>query len=316
MRPMTDFNPSAPTIPAAPSPPASEAAPPAGLAKGYAAIIFAIIIWSGWIVATRHQVHVATPLDISLLRYCLPALVLAPVWLRRGIVPRGEDWRLLMVMAVGWGGGFVWLTAKGLETVPASLFGPMVPATLPLVVSLWDRVQGGVPISGTRGAGLALILGSIGLIVGPALVQGEAGVLAGAPYLLLAAIGWASFTIAFRRSTLTGLEATAYVCLWSTPALIVAGLLSDSKLGALDWDMIAWLVVSQGLLSGICAVACFAYAVRHLGAARTSSFTSLVPMGAAIGGWLVLGETVGPLGWAAVVCACLGVAVVNGALGR
>ncbi|MEM1313377.1 MAG: EamA family transporter, partial [Pseudomonadota bacterium] len=57
----------------------------------------------------------------------------------------------------------------------------------------------------------------------------------------------------------------------------------------------------------------FGYAVRHLGVAKTSSFTSLVPMGAALGAWAALGEAPAPLDWASVGCACLGVALVNGA---
>jgi drug/metabolite transporter (DMT)-like permease len=286
-----------------------------GTAKGYAAIIVAVVIWSGWIVATRDQVHVATPLDLSLIRYGLPALLLAPVWLRRGIVPKGEDWRLIAIMAAGWGGVFVWLTAKGLETVPASLFGPLVPATLPLFVSVWERFHDGLRLSQARIVGLILIGLSISLIVGPAAAEADLSLLSGVPYLMCAALGWAAFTLAFRRSTLTGIEATAYVALWSTPFLLIAVAIKGTHLPSLSWGVLGWLALSQAFLSGLGAAVCFAYAVRHLGAARTSSFTSLVPMGAAIGGWLALGEAMTPLSWSAVVLACFGVAVVNGALG-
>lgn len=285
---------------------------PAASAKGYAAIISAIVIWAGWIVATRDQVASASVLDISLLRYLPPAILLAPVWLRRGIIPRGEDWRLVLIMAAGWGGLFVMLTAKGLETVPASLFGPLVPAMLPLTVGLWDRVIEGVRFSRPRKVGLAMILISIALTLGPPLAAGDLGFLSGVPYLLAAAVGWSAFTIAFRRSALSGLEATAYVALWSLPFLFVAVAIRGTGIPDMSLGFVSWMVLSQGILSGVCAASGFAYAVRHLGAARTSSFTSLVPMGAAVGGWLALGESVGPLGWAAVVFACLGVATVNG----
>lgn len=286
---------------------------PAGSAKGYGAIIFAVVIWAGWIVATRDQVASVGVLDIALLRYLPPAIILAPIWLRRGLIPRGEDWRLVAVMATGWGGLFVILTAKGLETVPASLFGPLVPAMLPLTVGLWDRFVGGVRLSPQRLAGLALILISIALTIGPALAAGDLGFLSGVPYLLAAAVGWSAFTIAFRRSTLSGIEAAAYISLWSLPFIGLGVLIFGSHLDDSSWGAISWMVLSQGVLSGVGAATCFAYAVRNLGAARTSSFTSLVPMGAALGGWLALGESVGPLGWAAVIFACLGVATVNGA---
>src|SRR5690606_41635781 len=54
---------------------------------GVAAALGAIMIWAGWIVATRYA---AQPLEISivaLLRYGVPALALAPLWRRTGLVP-------------------------------------------------------------------------------------------------------------------------------------------------------------------------------------------------------------------------------------
>jgi drug/metabolite transporter (DMT)-like permease len=288
-------------------------AAPAGTAKGYGAIMFAVVIWAGWIVVTRDQVGSSSVLDIALLRYGPPVLLLAPIWLRRGVIPRGEDWRLVAIMATGWGGIFVMLTAKGLETVPASLFGPLVPAMLPLTVGLWERVFEGARFSRQRKTGLALILISIALTIGPAFAAGDLGFLSGVPYLLAAAVGWSAFTIALRRSTLSGVEAAAYISLWSMPFLLLGAALTGTGIPDMSWEKISWMVLSQGVLSGVGAATCFAYAVHHLGAARTSSFTSLVPMGAAVGGWLALGESVGPLGWAAVIFACLGVATVNGA---
>ncbi len=283
--------------------------------KGYAAIVFAVTVWAGWIVATRDQVATIAPLDIALVRYGTPALLLAPIWLRRGLMPRGERFWPLAIMTIGWGGPFVMLTAKGLETVPAALFGPMVPAMLPLIVAVWDRAAEGVRIGPERAAGLALIGASIALIVGPAFLRGDSQFFAGAPFLTLAACGWSAFTIAYRKTRMTGLQATAYVSLWSMPFIIAAVLVLGSGLDALGPGRLAWLTLTQGVLSGVGAVASFGYAVRHLGVARTSSFTSLVPMGAALGGWFWLGESAAPLDWASVILACAGVALVNGALG-
>ncbi|MEM6743620.1 MAG: DMT family transporter, partial [Pseudomonadota bacterium] len=281
--------------------------------KGYGAVGFAVLVWAGWIVVTRDQVGRISPLDISIMRYGVPALLLAPIWMRKGLLPEGERLGPMLIMATGWGGGFVFMTSKGLETVPAALFGPMVPATLPLIVSVWDFFVEKARFSAERVLGLALIALSIALIVGPAALRGDEGFFKGAPYLLAAATGWSAFTIAYRSSRLTGMEATAYVCLYSAPFMAAAALWFGTDLPAQSENMIVWLIISQGLLSGIGAVASFGYAVRHLGVARTSSFTSLVPMGAALGAWAVLGETPAPLDWASVACACLGVALVNGA---
>ncbi len=286
------------------------------LRRGYAAATFAVIVWAGWIVATRNQVGSARPLDLAILRYGIPALALAPVWLRRGIVPAGERQWPIWVMAFGWGGPFVLLTGTGLQTVPASLFGPMVPATLPLYVAAYDVIFHRARLGPQRIVGLLLIALSISLIVGPAAARGDTGFFQGAPWLMAAALGWAAFTIAYRSTRFTALEATAYTALYSVPFLTVMALLMGSDLGRTDLLELGRLALVQGALAGVGAAWAYGYAIRELGVPRTSSLTSLVPMGAALGGWALLEENPGPLGWLSVVAACLGVATVNGAFHR
>ena len=280
--------------------------------RGYVAVIAACVIWAGWIVATRDAMLANhTPLEVSLLRYGAPALLLAPIWLKRGIAPKGVDLRRLAVMTVGWGGPFVLLISQGMRTVEASLFGPLVPGLLPLVVALWEIVvERRRPRLG-RLAGLCFIALAVGLILVPASVAGDVGMLTGAPWLIAACLGWSAFTIAFRGSGLSGVEAAAYVCLWSSPFLVVAALATGSTFQGFTAFELGWHVFVQGVLSGMVSVGCYGYALKTIGLARASAFTSLVPVLAALGGWLLLGEAVGALGWAASFAACAGVLLVN-----
>lgn len=286
-----------------------EAAPPL---MGYVGVLGAVVIWAGWIVATRDamQSHLR-PLDVALFRYSVPALVLAPIWLRKGIFPKGEQWWRLAIMTAGWGGPFVILISTGLQTVPASLFGPLVPGLLPMVVAVWGYFVAGERIRSGRALGLMFISLAVGLILGPALADSDMNLLHGAPFLLLACAGWSAYTIAFRGCGLSGLEAPAYVCLYSTPFLIAAALVTGSDIGGFSLKDYAVQIGVQGILSGIASVWGFSYAVKALGLARASAFTSLVPAMAALGGWLMLGETVGIAGWLSVVAACIGVLLVN-----
>ena len=69
-----------------------------GTAIGVAAGLGAVAIWAGWIVATRHAVgHGLEPAAVGLLRFAIPALVFAPVWLRTGLKPRTVSWRTLEI---------------------------------------------------------------------------------------------------------------------------------------------------------------------------------------------------------------------------
>lgn len=282
------------------------------LTLGYVAILLAVAIWAGWIVSTRDSVLTQhTPLDIAVLRYGAPALLLSPYWIRRGVFPKGESPLLLAIMTIGWGGPFVMLIAQGMKTVEASLFGPLVPGLLPMVVAFWGIAVERERARPGRLLGLGFIAVAVALILGPALGGADDGVLTGAPWLLAACLGWSSFTIAFRHTGLSGAESAAYVCLYSTPFLIVAAAIFGT--GLFDYPRIEVfnLVLVQGVLSGALSVACFGYAVKTLGLGRASAFTSLVPVLAALGGWLFLGETVGVAGWAASIAACIGVLLVN-----
>lgn len=282
------------------------------LALGYAGILLAVVIWAGWIVSTRDSVLMQhTPFDIALARYGAPALLLSPLWLRKGVFPKGESPLLLIIMTVGWGGPFVMLIAQGMKTVEASLFGPLVPGLLPMVVALWGMAVERERVRPGRLLGLGFIALAVALVLGPALAGGDGGVLTGAPWLLLACVGWSSFTIAFRHTGLTGAESAAYVCLYSTPFLIVTAAVFGTGLFDYPPVEIGYLVLVQGILSGTVSVACFGFAVKTLGLGRASAFTSLVPVLAAVGGWLILGETVSVAGWAASAAACIGVLLVN-----
>ena len=288
------------------------------MAFGYAAVIAAVVIWAVWIVAVRDAVTGSySPLDLSILRYCVPAALLFPIVLRKGLFPPGENMWLIAVMTVGWGGPFVLLISTGMQTVPASLFGPLVPGLLPMIVALWGVLIAGERLTRLRLMGLGFIAAAVALILGPALAEGDQGMLTGAPWLLAACCGWSAFTIAYRNThRITGIEAAAYVCTYSTPFLILAALYYGSHLTEVPAAEIAAQALIQGVISGMASVAAYAYAVRVLGLPKASAFTSLVPALAAVLGWGWLGETVGLLGWLAVLAACIGVLLVNLGVGR
>lgn len=284
---------------------------------GYAGVIFAVLIWSGWIIATRDSVtRNLLPIDISILRYGVPALFLAPIWLKKGLFPKGESPLLLAIMTIGWGGPFVYLISSGLLHVPAYLFGPLVPGLLPMVVTAFGVLILKEQVNGMRWTGLAFIGAAVAFVIVPSLMIGDIDIMAGAPWLVTASCGWAAFTIAYRYTSLTGVEAAAYVCLYSLPLLALGAYIDGAQIQTLPMGELLWQGFIQGILSGIGSVIGYAYAVRSLGLPRASAFTSLVPPLAAVGGWLILGEAVSVTGWASVICACLGVYLVNRAVAK
>ncbi|MEM7746255.1 MAG: DMT family transporter [Pseudomonadota bacterium] len=277
----------------------------------------AVVIWAGWISATRFAMtERVDPLVLAICRAGLPALVLAPVIWRRGLVPPGASFWPVLLMAVGWGAPFVYMVGNGLATVPASLFGPIVPGLAPILVALLAWAILGARPGIHLVAGLVLIGGAMAAVLGQWLTGGDWAALAGVPYLLAACFGISLFTVMTRLSGLGPLEATAYISFYSLPmlaawAVLVPEALTQPTLG--EWG---FHLVTQGLATGIIAVLAYGMAIRHLGPVKGASFNALVPVGAAVVGVSVLGETMTPLDWVAVVAASLGVAVVNGVFRR
>ncbi len=289
---------------------------PARRGLGYAAVAAAVAIWAGWILLVRAVVGPAqavalAPLDVALLRYGVPALLLAPVWLRLGPLPAGVSRVRLAAMALGWGAPFALLAAEGLQSAAPAFFAALVPGGMPLWASAMMAAVLGARFAPRALAGLALIAAAALTAVGGAWIAGRGGDLAGAPWLVAASISWAAYAVAYRGSGLSPIEATAVVAFWSTALLAPLALAMESRLLALPPLELAAQVALQGVVSGVVSVAAFALAIRELGAARAAAFSALVPVLTALGGWALLGETPGAATAVAIVVATLGVALVN-----
>ena len=273
----------------------------------------AVLIWAGWISATRQSmVERHDPLVLALFRNGLPALILAPVWLRRGLVPKGARIWPIILMTLGWGTPFTLFVGAGLAHVPASLFGPLVPGLAPILVA----GLGWAIFAERPGRGAALGLGLIALafagVMGQWLAEGNWAEMQGVPFLLMASLGISIFTVMLPRSGLNPVEGTAYICLYSLPLLAIGFALRPGAFAGLDATDLAVHALVQGLLTGLCAVLAYGMAIRHLGALRGSTANALVPVCAALTAMALLGETPTWIDWVAVAAASLGVAAVNG----
>ncbi|MEM6661343.1 MAG: DMT family transporter [Pseudomonadota bacterium] len=276
--------------------------------------LVAVLIWGGWIAATRDAMSGTTDaLVLAMMRAGLPALILAPVWLRRGIIPKGAHLPSILWMTIGWGAPFTLFVGEGLKTVPASLFGPLVPGMAPLVVAglAWaffaNRPGRGVEL------GLALIAVALIAVSGQWIAEGNWAEMRGWPYLAMACLGISVFTVNLPRSGLNPVEGTAYICLYSVPILALFLLLRPDAFAGETLESLAWHGLVQGVITGLCAVLAYGLAIRHLGAVRGSTANALVPVCAAITGMVFLGESLTWIDWVAIGASSLGVAAVNGA---
>jgi hypothetical protein len=107
--------------------------PPLSAGLGAASALSVVLIWAAWLISTRHSVGTSlSPLDLSLLRYGVPALLLSPYWLRTGLWPKGMPKWTLVLMVCGSGAPFFQLVGFGMKATPASAAGVLLPGIMPL----------------------------------------------------------------------------------------------------------------------------------------------------------------------------------------
>lgn len=284
------------------------------LLTGIGSALSAILIWAGWIVATRHAAQTLDISIVALLRYGIPALVLMPLWLRIGLMPRGVSTRVLIALIVGAGTPFFLAAAFGMRFAPAAEVGPLLPGTMPLFVALLAGLFYREQMSGLRKAGFVLIAAGIIVIVAPQLLSTEPHVGLGHVLILTSALLWAIYTIALRRSGLSAFEATALISVWSAISLLPFGIMP--LIEALQQGHTAEIAVQaliQGVMSGIIATILFAIAILRLGPSRAAAFAALLPALVAILAIPVLGEVPDGLALIGIIAASFGVAFASGA---
>ncbi len=276
-----------------------------------ACVITAVSIWAWWMSATRISAQQGiAPIDVALLRYSVPALLLIPVWasaLRK--LKTAPLWSIIAML--GWGAPFLWLVTASLKEASVIYLATIVPCTMPVFAVIAERVFFQQHPTRTQLIGFSLIAVAACLVIFGALFGGGI-TLTSLMLMFLAAAGWACYVVAFRHTGLTAAEGAAWVCVASTAIILAIKLLTGDELLPLTRDQIIFNAIAQGFVSGFVAVLLYTTAISRLGAASAASYSVLTPALAAFFAWVWLHETPSAFDLFVLLLATLGVAVING----
>jgi drug/metabolite transporter (DMT)-like permease len=281
---------------------------------GLIAAAAVVIIGAGWQIATRLGVTTTlAPIDLALLRYGLPAIVLLPYLLKVGMVPAQVRLPILMLMVAGAGLPFGLVAMTGSIFAPVAHMGVLIPGGMALGVAFLAWLLLKERYSASRVIGLCILAAAILVLAFSSLAAVTTRTLTGDALFLTAAALWAGYTIAYRKSGLKPLEAAAVISAWSLVFALPVWLLSkDARLLTAPLADVAVQFAWQSVLAGVVAMWAYGVSVQKLGPSNSAALGALLPAASSVGALIFLGEPISLLTGLAICAAVFGVLLSTG----
>lgn len=258
------------------------------LGLGWAAV--AIAVWSGSLIMLRLGVTTSlNAYDLTMLRFGVAALILAPVAIRGSTGPDGLGLTGGAAMVITFGAPYVLLISLALKTAPAAAAGALNPGVMAIVSVLLSRIMTGDRIEGLRFTGL--VITAMGIVLFTC-----AGGRIAAGHLILVGTGimWATYVLITRHAAVPALKATAIVATGSAVFYLPVYILVLPK-QIFNAPLADVLVQAgfQGVLVSVVAIYAFNRSAELLGTVAGATLPALIPVVTLGLGVVALGETAG-----------------------
>jgi drug/metabolite transporter (DMT)-like permease len=286
-------------------------------AKGVAYVMFAILVWSGWMILSRYSVRGSlTAYDITALRFGVAGVILLPVLLHKGLRIGPYGWKGGFFLALMMGAPYNTIAIAGMHYAPASHAAAIINTvmlTITTLAGIWVLKE---KTSVTRMGGVLLSIAGIGCMLYASQLTHEAGNGVGSALFMVAGAMWAAYTVCMRAWHADPLHATAIVCSLSLIFYLpVYVLFIPSHIGMGNLPEVLFQAVYQGVINSVLALLCFNRGIRLLGATTTSAFLPLVFIFSTLLAIPLLQEVPGALEWTGIALASSGVFLATGIIG-
>ncbi|MBD5647273.1 MAG: DMT family transporter [Desulfovibrio sp.] len=266
---------------------------------GYGSALLATIIWSGNFVVSRAVAHLIPPWQCNFWRWLVALLVILPfAWkgLHADWPAIRKEWRYLTLMAILGVTLMNTLIYKAGQTTTSLNMALLVP-TAPVVILIFSRLIYGEPLTARRLAGVGLVLcgvvllvsrGDLARLTGLHFTSGDAWALAGAFCFGLYSL--------FMRRRPRDLSALGFNVATFAIGLVLSLPFTVAEACLLPLPEASAPVIISVLYTGVgCSFLSFwlwTLAVDRIGPVRAGMVYYSLPIFAAAGSFLVLGERV------------------------
>jgi drug/metabolite transporter (DMT)-like permease len=279
------------SLQADPSPPATYTLNP-GLGIGFAAMGVVVLCWSGFNIVSRiGGKSVLTPYDLAALRFLVAAILLSPMFFKSLGMPGLTIWRRVALASCA-GLGYALLVYMGFSLAPAAHAGVLVNGGIPLATTMIGWWVFGLKPTHRAWIALAITGAGIALIGRHSLISENVSLtLLGDLFYFLAACSWGFYGQLVRRWQVNPLAASANINMISLLIFAPIYLLFLPK-GIADATSAQIMLQAgyQGVVAGVIAASCYAFATLRIGPTRASLMLALVPPISAIAAVPFLGE--------------------------
>lgn len=275
---------------------------------GIAAILSVVMIWSGWIVVSSWGVHQnLTSWDITFLRFSTAALVTAPLlYKQRKNLSAIFNVRVALC-ALGCGFPYTMTSFFGLAQSPASNAGVIVNGALPIFAALMSFLWVKQRISSSKFLGIGLITAANALIF----FDGGSANLIGSLLLLGAALFLSAYSVSMRVWNIS-VDVLIVAVPWINALLFFAiWLFAPTGMHVATQGEIMLQILYQGVVVSVIALFLMTYSINILGSVTASTFMGLVPVVSAFMAFVILDESLTPLGLISVGVCSIGIVVYN-----
>lgn len=283
-------------------------------ARGYACILFSILIWSGWMVASRYAMKgPLSAYDVTAIRFTVSGLILLPVALRKGLSIGPFGWLGGCILAFCVGAPYTNIAVLGMKYAPASHASTFINGTLLVTTTVVGIMLLKEATSPLRLAGVACSLLGMALMFTAKNTTGDGDETTGHVLFVTAGLLWSGYTLLVRAWRADALQAAAAVCVISMLGYMPFYLMmAESHITLANWQPVLFQSFYQGVLTAVVALISFNAGIRILGASRAGSFIPLVPVLSTILAIPLLGEIPGVLEVAGVAAVSFGVLLASG----